>query len=184
MFFTSDTHFHHKNAIRNSGRPFADNEEMHEALIDRWNAVVRPSDEIWHLGDFSFVKDEMANRLIFERLNGRKRLIIGNHDSRDHMLKLGWDEVKHYHWLNYAKVKFCLFHYPIHEWDGFWHNFKDRQPSVVRSVHLFGHVHSTPTEPKHDFHPLSMDVGVDANDYRPVHIDDILARMKNKWETQ
>nr|WP_245247801.1 hypothetical protein [Tianweitania sediminis] len=67
----------------NCRRPFATTREMDEFLISAWNAVVRPDDLVFHLGDFSFgLGDEQRVRSIFYRLHGRKRLIIGNHDVR------------------------------------------------------------------------------------------------------
>jgi hypothetical protein len=40
--------------------------------------------------------------------------------------------MKDYYLLVYQKRKFALFHYPILEWDGFFHD----------SIHLYGHVHN------------------------------------------
>lgn len=51
---------------------------MHECIIERWNAVVSPGDIVFHLGDFAFGKRWIA---IAERLNGKKRLVMGNHDN-------------------------------------------------------------------------------------------------------
>ena len=53
-FFTSDTHFGHENIIKYCGRPFKDVEKMNERLIKNWNEVVKDTDTIFHLGDFSF----------------------------------------------------------------------------------------------------------------------------------
>ena len=83
IFFISDTHFGHKNIIKftdsnnNPIRPFNNVEEMDECMADRWNAVVRPNDRVFHLGD------GVINRRclpILDRLNGKKVLIKGNHD--------------------------------------------------------------------------------------------------------
>lgn len=45
VFFTSDTHFYHARIVESSERPFNDIDEMNEALIRNWNAVV-PRDGI------------------------------------------------------------------------------------------------------------------------------------------
>ena len=52
--------------------------DMDEALIANWNAVVRPDDIVYHLGDFAFQLEQRADRWrsVFARLMGRKRLII------------------------------------------------------------------------------------------------------------
>src|SRR3990167_8785180 len=86
LWFTSDSHFRHANLLtfkRQDGTPvrpeFTSCKEMDEAMIERWNAVVKTSDHVYHLGDVSmmrprFVKDQLS------RLNGHLRLIRGNHD--------------------------------------------------------------------------------------------------------
>lgn len=46
VFYTSDTHFGHKNIIGFCDRPFDDIEEMNRALIERWNAKVSDADDV------------------------------------------------------------------------------------------------------------------------------------------
>ena len=88
IFLISDTHFgHEKTCTTFHGpdgkylRPFANAEEMDEAMVARWNDVVRsPSDKVYHLGDVTIKKKFLP---ILDRLNGKKRLIRGNHDIFD-----------------------------------------------------------------------------------------------------
>jgi len=78
-WFTSDTHFGHTNIVSlGPGRPFDSIEEHDAALIDAWNARVRPGDDVWHLGDFS-IKASVAQAAV-SLLNGRVHLVAGNHD--------------------------------------------------------------------------------------------------------
>jgi calcineurin-like phosphoesterase family protein len=79
-FFIGDTHFCHKNILLFAGayRPGATVPEHDEILIHRWNSVVNPEDKVYHLGDFCF--GGWSNIAIAGRLNGRKHLIMGNHD--------------------------------------------------------------------------------------------------------
>ena len=76
----SDTHFHHAKIIEYCDRPFKDVNHMNEAMIERWNEVVGEGDVVWHLGDFGFFKDVNHMRLTTDRLNGKKNIILGNHD--------------------------------------------------------------------------------------------------------
>lgn len=80
-WFTSDTHFFHENILKYEpeARPFATVEEMNEKLIENWNSVVKPKDKVYHLGDFCF--GGVKNVSIAARLNGSKRLVMGNHDK-------------------------------------------------------------------------------------------------------
>ncbi len=78
VFFTSDTHFLHEMVAGLRG--FAATEEHDEAVIVNWNRAVRPDDLVWHLGDVGIGNE---TRILEQaaRLNGRKQLITGNHDS-------------------------------------------------------------------------------------------------------
>lgn len=78
-FVVSDTHFGHNRIIEfeRDARPFDTIEEHDKELLYRWNAVVRPCDIVWHLGDVLFGKH---NAGILGQLNGHKRLVLGNHD--------------------------------------------------------------------------------------------------------
>jgi calcineurin-like phosphoesterase family protein len=83
-YIVSDTHFGHANALtfmRGDGnplRPFSSVEEMDETIIQNWNSVVRPTDKVIHLGDVVINKKFLP---ILNRLNGKKKLIMGNHDE-------------------------------------------------------------------------------------------------------
>lgn len=81
-YWTSDLHLGHLN-IREycPGRQALGStvDQMNEALIDRWNAVVNTNDEVWILGDLCMGKIGDTLPLV-ELLNGHKWLVGGNHD--------------------------------------------------------------------------------------------------------
>lgn len=81
IFFIGDTHFGHKGIINFSAtkpfRPFNTIEEHDEELIKRWNSVVNPKDTVWHLGDVAFGERNIHH---VGRCNGKKKLVMGNHD--------------------------------------------------------------------------------------------------------
>lgn len=81
IFFTSDEHYFHSNIIKPEycNRPFANVEEMNAELIRRHNELVKPGDEVFHLGDFTFNKNRVKE--ILSQLNGKHHLIMGNHDA-------------------------------------------------------------------------------------------------------
>lgn len=164
-FFTSDSHFGHSGIIKFCDRPWTNTVDMDLELIDNWNSVVKQNDTVWHLGDVSWHRDKEINQDIFDSLNGKKHLIIGNHDPH-YILQLGWESVSQYKEINVSGDRIILFHYPIFDWNGRFH----------KSYHLYGHVHGNYNPPIGD---LAYDAGMDTNNYIPQRWDDI----KKKLET-
>lgn len=78
-WFTADLHLGHQNVLKYCNRPFANVDEMNEALIHNWNSVVTSNDTTYVLGDFAMgsIKDTLP---LVSQLNGTKVLIPGNHD--------------------------------------------------------------------------------------------------------
>ncbi len=79
IFFTADTHFGHANILKLCNRPFNTIEEMNETMICKWNSRVSGNDTVYIVGDMFFRCSDAET--ILKRLKGKKRLIIGNHDS-------------------------------------------------------------------------------------------------------
>jgi len=117
-YFISDTHFSHakcwetfKRADGSPLRPFTSTEEMDETIIANWNRVVKPEDSVYHLGDFVINRRNMS---VGHRLNGRKRLVRGNHDlfkTREY-LDIGFEEIYGV-WVE-PKDKVICSHIPLH----------------------------------------------------------------------
>ena len=168
LYFTSDLHFYHDNIIQLTSRPYQDVNEMNERLIANWNKKIRPKDEVYILGDVT-MKSYVYAQEALKQLHGRKYLIRGNHDrfvqqkEFDQSL-FSW--VKEYAELKYEGYQFILFHYPIAEWNGFYHG----------AIHLRGHQHNPAQVNVHnrDNGFRRYDVGVDANHQMPVSIVDII----------
>ena len=173
VWFTSDHHFGHANIIRFSGRSFASAEEMNEALIANWNAVVGPSDVVYHLGDIFLCRRAEAEA-IRERLNGRIRLVRGNHDKTAEEMKRGFDWVKDLYDLKVedadapeGRQRIVLCHYAMRVWN----------KSHRGAWHLYGHSHgSLPDDP----HSLSFDAGVDCHGYAPISYSRVKEIMAGK----
>lgn len=164
IYFTSDLHLGHENIIKMVNRPFANVEKMNETLIKNWNNTIKQSDTVYILGDLTMkMRVDDANKII-SKLNGKKILIRGNHD-RLYNEEL-FQEICDYKELKYNKQTFILSHYPFEEWN---HYFRG-------AIHLHGHQHN------HSDYNYKMklkglkryDVGVDANMYRPVSIEEVM----------
>ena len=164
-FFTADTHIADAHILRM--RPFASIDEHDAAVIARWNGRIGPDDDVWHVGDvFGGIGRERCSAL-FARLNGRKRLVVGNHDS-NRVLELPWaaPPVEHarltLRTAAGAEVRLYLAHYPMRSWPGLWRGTR----------HLHGHTHSMLPGTSQ-----SCDVGADAWDYTPATLDEVIARQ-------
>ena len=165
-YFTGDTHFFHKNVIEYCNCPYKSVEEMNEALIANWNARVGHEDTIYHVGDFIFSSATKA-KAIFDRLNGHKHLVVGNHDDFNRMLKLGWESVSYYKEIKVEDQKIVLLHYAMRVWN----------KSHRGAWQLYGHSHnSLPDDPN----ARSMDVGVDAHNYAPISFEEIREIVNKK----
>lgn len=158
-FAVSDLHFGHARIIELANRPFANVEEMNETMVNNWNSVVDDGDDVLFGGDFMFTKKDEW----FDRLAGRKHLVLGNHDHKA-TLKLAWTSVHSYwevgHVVGNQRYEFVMFHYPIEDWV---HRMKD-------SIHLFGHVHNTPVmELRRRFNMCA-----ESLNYTPRNLDDFV----------
>lgn len=170
IWVTSDTHFNHKNILNFTDdegkkvRPFDSVEEMNEVLIERWNEVVKPGDKIYHLGDVFFGHiDWVVNN--WHRLNGKKRLIVGNHDDIPNIVKRGMFE-KVDLWRMFSEFNLLLTHVPVHNSTLYERRFKDRP-----MINVHGHIHSNPS-PAGPY----VCVCVEQTDYRPVNIEELKIR--------
>ena len=135
--YLADMHFDHDSIIAYDNRPFDSVEEMNEALIANWNRVVTdPEDLTWILGDFCFRDGERWVELL-SRLNGRKALILGNHDDSsavgEESVRAQLEDVAEYREILDRDRHVVLCHYPILV-------FRDH---YFGWYHLYGHVHSS-----------------------------------------
>lgn len=194
IWFTSDTHYHHKNIVRGSSswefqryegsgnsqaigvRDFDTLEEHNELIINNFNSLIKPQDELWHLGDWSFGGHEQIkifrDRLVCRNIN----LVFGNHDQHIEPSSSPYRSLfrscQYYKemsfkvdqkWGEFKKVNIILLHYAMRVWNRSHHG----------SIHLYGHSHGTLP----DAGNRSMDVGVDTHDLYPYHLDEILDLM-------
>lgn len=133
IFFTSDLHLGHAKVLLHhpETRPWRDVETMNEALVKHWNNKVGPEDEIYLLGDVSFMKSGPTLELL-KRLNGKKHLILGNHDyglNQEH--RDLFESVQPYLEKKIDGIWVMMMHFPIFQWNKMQHG----------SFHLYGHMH-------------------------------------------
>jgi calcineurin-like phosphoesterase family protein len=137
-------------------------------IVESWNSTISANDDVFILGDFCFgTESEIENLLL--RLNGRKHLILGNHDKTI---------IKSQHLLNMFSTvsrdrEICvrlgedsyditLNHYAQLVWNKSHHG----------ALHFWGHSHGGIAG-----HTQGCDVGVDAMNYVPVSFKEILQKL-------
>ena len=132
IYFTSDTHFDHKNVLSYSSRNFHDVNEMNEKIIANWNSIVRSEDTVYHLGDFAFSNPQK----FIDRLVGNIIFVKGSHDKSidaPYMRIIYPDGLKD-EYGNKRSITLC--HYSMRSWD----------KSHYASWHLYGHCVDKDTE--------------------------------------
>ena len=185
VWFTSDPHFYHTNIIKFTNRPFKDINEMNETLIENWNKRVGKDDVIFILGDFCFGGSKEWNELL-GKLNGRKYLIIGNHDEKN--LRQGYlskfEKVAYMMHIYVNGKSIYLSHFPILCYAGSY-----RVRNCVYALH--GHVHSGERQSVGKdngrlsvLFPSQYDVGVDNNNYRPVSFEEVMEKIEGQRKSK
>lgn len=189
IFFTSDTHFGHKNVLTFCSRPFRDVKEMEHGLIESWNREVSNQDLVFHLGDFCWWDSNTEIKKICSKLNGKQiYLVPGNHD-----LEKGWREVPDrvtildavsQLWIRNSSTKDLIFeavlsHYPLMTWN--------KRERGVPNIH--GHLHGLKgagrdgkgnPDQNLPYHWNQIDVGVDKWDYKPILLEDLQTILKTQ----
>jgi len=164
IFFSSDTHYFHKNIIKYCSRPFSTVKEMNDVMVESWNSVVSDEDLAFHVGDFSLSRSTSSQDVssIIQSLKGRKVLIRGNHDSYDDNFFLGSGFMATLDSINLGGV--LLIHYPLHE--AFSRKVRDSHWGEVSHV-VHGHDHRKDI-PEFENH---FNVAVDRHNFIPVASD-------------
>lgn len=195
VFVSSDHHFGHAKVLiyePGRGARWDDVKDMNDELIELWNEVVGPGDEVLYLGDLALGhRPSMLERLGRE-LNGSKRIVFGNHDY-------GWPhgrkKVTKGLLKMYADAGFVPFsddgstvvwnrtppallsHLPYEADERIGLENRERghdahRPEDFGAKLLHGHVHSAWRIRGRQFN-----VGVDVNDFRPVELEAALAEL-------
>lgn len=192
VWVTSDTHYSHSNLCLSTTnwdvstergldavRDFPSLEIMNETLVENINQNVGANDWLIHLGDWSFGGFEKIQEFR-DQINCKNIvLMLGNHDHHiqnnvENVRKL-FTHVAHYEEMKITRSKkekaesFVLCHYPIISWNG------------MRKGVMMLHGHQHLKREDRFGNGKRMDVGICGSpDFRPYHIDEILALMKDR----
>lgn len=156
--FTADLHLGHHGILRHcpATRPFDSVEAMDTEIVSRINERVEKSDILYIVGDFAVSGDAEYVRHLFHAINGRKVLVLGNHDLdnkgrvRKVLAALPWDRPPtHAVETTDEGCRLYLHHYACRTWPAAHHG----------SYHLYGHSHGNLASMGR-----SRDVGIDCPD--------------------
>ena len=167
-FIIADTHFGHENIIKYESRPFVNAEEMNNRLIELWNSVVGKDDLVYVLGDFTLSRKMNVIKNLVSLLNGKKILIMGNHDTRKpkDYVEAGFEVATRKPMMVEPGV--LLMHEP----------FDDPSLIVRNYIYFFGHVHANKT--LMDEYSNCMCVSVERIDYKPIDLDRYIRKLRKE----
>ena len=210
IWFTSDTHYSHKNICRGisewvieenrmNTRDFNTLEEMNNAIVNGINSVVQQDDTLYFLGDWSFGGIENI-------WNFRKRIVckiihfvLGNHDqhikkNREISILPHEKEILHsfndlYTYINNINCKELFTSV-----QGYLELEIDKQLFVLshypmeqwlemdrkNGIMLHGHCHHTIDNCETNTIYKRMDVGIDWKEFRPYSIEEVLGIMNKR----
>jgi calcineurin-like phosphoesterase family protein len=183
-YIVSDWHLDHDNIIKYCNRPFTNGKEMTEALITYHNEIVKPEDRVYNLGDITMHRGKKWTQWLTDHVtqfNGHKILFPGNHDhfeAQDY-LNAGFEDIRAT-WRDDLGIVYS--HFPLHP---------ESMGSARANVH--GHTHDAPNEApvlrygdaartQRIVQPF-INVSVEMTNYRPLHIDELLQRIRVAQET-
>ena len=163
IFYTADPHFGYEPLV--VGRGFETAAQMDAALIENWNRVVGPEDTVYLVGDIGWNGGHVPCRIL-ARLNGRKHLIRGNHDTGYQdapLLYRYFESVTDFLEIDDGKYHIFLSHYPM-------------LYGKPNGYMIHGHLHAGGM-----FHdilaamPRVLNAGVDVNGFAPVTLEQLAA---------
>ena len=165
IWVCADLHLQHKNIINFCRTQFNSVEEHDKYVIERYNSVVGKDDLVYILGDIGFTpKDTLAQKV--RQLNGRKILIVGNHDrlkDNDYICMGFIQVIRHPVFYNNNIV---LSHIPVVEC-----------LNSPYTINIHGHLHNSSLSL-----PNFFNVNIELNNYLPINITVFEEKAKQMCE--
>ena len=178
-WYIGDTHFGHAKMVNWRGdlggkyRPFETVGEMNDEIHRMWNLRVKPEDTVYHLGDVAFGITQRRSLSNLVGLNGKKELILGNHDTYHDSQEEGnvEDLTRHFVRVHGSKeivignLVGIMTHIPIHP----------QQLEYRYAFNIHGHLHKVQIDD-----PRYINVSVENHEYGPVSNDTITAMLRTR----
>ena len=158
VYAISDLHKGHQNMSKKRG--FESLEAHDEYIVKQWNSVITKKDTVMLLGDITMEKDDYS---FLSRLNGYKKVVLGNHDQPHHVKSL-LQHVNTVAGMVKYKNGIVLTHAPLH-----------RKEIKRFRINVHGHVHENSLHDNRYFN-----VSAEVLDFKPILITDIIDIVKKK----
>ena len=165
-WISSDWHLNHNNILKFTdseenlirGNKFSSVKEMNEYILEQHNSCVKPTDHYYNLGDVFFSKDYDYLDKLLSNFNGKKRLVLGNHDDvKNSLLTKHFEKIMI--WRVIKEFDVTLSHFPLH----------DTTLGEHSKLNLHGHIHQNLSPSARH-----INVSMEAIDYKPIHLETFL----------
>lgn len=187
---TADTHFGHDLAARKRG--FSSVEAHDEAILAGLVNGANNKTETIIAGDFAFGQWQLSLDLM-KQVPGRKHLVLGNHDRAHPGYAAGFrgshlraylevfDSVTTAMQLGWGRSTLLVSHFPYQGDVGSREDvFTQWRLRDERAILLHGHTHSSQRLTYSRKGTPQLHIGVDAWEYKPVSLDDIMDYYEGK----
>lgn len=162
-YFISDTHFNHENILKYERTEFTHIEDHNKFILEILQKTLTQNDTLYHLGDFGTVTNEIVSE--WNKIKGKKIIILGNHDKSSSKLKDLFDEI-HKEPIFYTK-RILLSHESL--------------PVTEETLNVHGHLHGAKLNK-----PNYFNISFAVNNYKLTNkkeIENIIARIpKISWK--
>lgn len=136
-------------------------------MMEMWNQDIKPGDKVWHGGDITFNKKKFVDKIL-NKLHGKIRMTLGNHDDLKFLARLGRFE-KLVESRRFDEFDFIFKHQLLHP-ESLWNHRKQKYVAQV-----CGHIHhNDPPEGAY------INVCVEKTNYKPIHIEDLKVMVREK----
>lgn len=181
IYLTSDLHFFHDRGFIYEPRGFKSVREMNDTIIENYNKVVNPEDDVYILGDLLLGGPDSLDKglKLIGELNGNLHLIRGNHDTDTRWFAYSTlqnvVEQQNAIYLKHEGYHFFMTHFPT-----ITSNNDYDKPLKARTLNLCGHTHTQNQW-------LDKDKGyiyhceLDAHNNMPVSMDYIIEEFKKVY---
>jgi calcineurin-like phosphoesterase family protein len=179
IYLSSDLHLFHNRDFIYKERGFSSIDEMNKEILNNWNTTINKDDIVYILGDIILQGDRPLEDCIsfFKNFNGKKYLIVGNHDSNAKIEAFRKDnifeDIQFGYRIRCGKRHFFLSHYPT---------IVSNKDNPKKVYNLCGHTHTK--DCFLDWQYKCYHVELDAHNNYPISLNKIIEDIKEREKNE